>query len=204
MADISMRYFMSTKPNQPKDPSDWIDFGEKLVKLARKEYDNGYTEERVIKELNRLLKKLDSLAASQLRVLRQLPAKRIERHVIDGDATKAEVIIYKLNDLGMNKLSSQWKRFGRQIADAKHVEKFYPVKVTRNRRQSFEDACLYQLDNREKELKDNFRYEHSSELDTNGLRLWLKDGTEDREGKHKHKYDTELMFILENVLWNVN
>lgn len=192
---------MSTKPNQPKNPSDWFDYGGKLVKLARKEFDKGNVSEKVIKDLNKLLKQLVSIKIYEQRALCQLPAKRIEKHFINGEATKAEEIIYKLNCLGMEQLSSQWKRFGRQISDAKHVEKFYPVKVKRDQRQLFEDACLFLLNNNEEVLKNKYRHTYSTELDVDGLRLWLGESIEDREGKHKHKHDMELMFMLEYSVW---
>ncbi|TYK66020.1 hypothetical protein [Colwellia echini] len=192
---------MPTKPNQPKNPSDWFDYGDKLVKLARKEFDKGNVTKKAVKYLNRLLKQLASIKASEQRELCQISAKRIERHVIDGGALEGEHIIYELNYLGMNQLSSLWKRFGRQIADAKHVEKFYPFKVKREQRQSFEDACLFLVDNNEEVIKDKYRHTYSNELDVDGLRLWLNESIEDREGKHKHKYDMELMFLIEYAMW---
>jgi len=192
---------MSTKPNQPKDPSDWFEYGDKLLKLASKANDKGRATKKTVNELSELLKQLANLKGSEQRKLFSLSAKRIESHVVDGEGTLAETIIYKLNELGINKLSSEWKRFGRQIADAKHVEKFYPIKVKREQRQSFEEGCLHLLDNNEKSLRDAYRYAKSEELDVDGLRLWLKEGIEGRKGKHKHTFDMELMFILERALW---
>lgn len=192
---------MSTKPNQPKDPSDWFDYGDKIVKLARKEFDKGNVTKKVVQDLNRLWNQLANIKVSEQRALCRISAKRIERHVIEGGALEGESIIYELNCLGMNQLSSLWKRFGRQIADAKHVEKFYPVKVKREQRQSFEDVCLFLVNNNEEVLKDKYRHTYSNELDVDGLRLWLNKSIEDREGKHKHKYDMELMFLIEYAMW---
>ncbi|RHW77577.1 hypothetical protein [Colwellia sp. RSH04] len=192
---------MSTKPNQPKDPIDWIEHGEKLLKLANKAHEKKTATKAVVNKLSKLLKQLATLQVGEKRKLCQVSAKRIERHIIDGDSTTAETIIYNLNEIGTTQLSSEWERFGRQIANTRYTEKFYTIKVEKEQRQSFEDACLQMINNNEKQLKDAYRHSNSEELNIEGLRLWLKEGIEDRKGKHKHKFDMELMFILERALW---
>jgi hypothetical protein len=193
---------MSTKPNQPKDPVVWIEHADKLLKLVESGHEAGNITKSTLKEIKSLIRKLDNLPEKAKVKLSKLTFNNINRRYEKGTLIADEKLIYQLNELRLTSVGEYWKRFGSLVAGANYSNSFYPLKLRLDQRESLEQACLFYLNQYEKHICDNYRYEFSEEFEVSGLKEWLESNDIANRGREKHKFDFFLSYILRYAMEN--
>ncbi|MFT5852569.1 MAG: hypothetical protein ACI87J_002547 [Colwellia sp.] len=193
---------MSTKPNQPKAPKVWIENGDKLLKLVEVGYESGNVSEGKLKKLKQLLKKLKALSKETKISLSKVTVKTLKRLEDQGQLPSGESIIHQLNELRFGPIGNYWKKFGSQVSGSKYTHNFYPLKLNIEQRKSLETACLFYLNQYEKHICNAYRYEHEQELQVEEIKKWLVSDDLTSRGREKHKFDSQLAYILQYAMEN--